>query len=66
MVEPAGSASTMPSPRPRRTRRLAGHLRRWGPYWVVALALLAASQMLWRWQTWNVRMLLEAMAAGTP
>jgi len=56
----------MPISRPRRTRRLAGHLRRWGSYWVVAIALLAASQMLWRWQTWNVRMLLAGTGAGTP
>lgn len=66
MAEPAGAAQTMPVPLPRRTRRLAGHLRRWGPYWVVAIALLAASQMLWRWQTWNVRVLLAGTGAGTP
>ncbi len=44
--------------------RLRKHLRRWGPHWVVALTLLAASQMLWRWQTWSVRVLLAP--GGSP
>ena len=42
-------------------RRLQRHLRRWGPYWVVGFTLLAASQMLWRWQTWGVRHLLAQL-----
>lgn len=42
-------------------RRIASGLRRWGPFVVVGLALLAASQMLWRWQTWTVRTLLDAL-----
>ncbi|AEG94263.1 hypothetical protein [Ramlibacter tataouinensis] len=42
------------------TRRLARHLQRWGAYWVAALALLAASEVLWWWQTWPVRELLPA------
>lgn len=49
----------MPSPRRPRGRRLARHLRRWGAHWMVGLALLAASQMLWRWQTWKLRTLLQ-------
>lgn len=48
-------------PRPRRPVR---RLRRWAPYLVVALALLATSEMLWLWQTWPVRHLL-AISAGT-
>lgn len=56
----------MQAPRPRRHRRLLNHLRLWGPYWVVAIALLAASQMLWRWQTWSVRMLVAGLAGGAP
>ena len=40
------------------------HLRRWGPMWIIGLALLAASQMLWLWQSWPVRDLLSAMGAG--
>ncbi len=47
----------MPSPWRNRLRR---HLRPCGPCWAVGLALLAASQMLWRWQTWSVRTLLAA------
>ena len=49
-------------PRPRRT----GAFRRWAPYLVAALALLATSEMLWQWQTWPVRELLAISAGGTP
>lgn len=44
--------------------RLARHLRRWGPFWVVGIALAAISEMLWRWETWTVRALLETLAQG--
>lgn len=44
--------------------RLWRHLRRWGPHWVVGLTLLAASQMLWRWQTWGVRTLVDSLAGS--
>lgn len=43
-------------------RRLARHLRRWSVFWLVALALLAASQAVWWWQTWPVRALLDSLA----
>lgn len=48
------------TPRLPLTRRLARHVQRWGAYWVAALALLAASEALWRWQTWPVRELLSS------
>ncbi len=47
-------------PRTRCARRWLA-LRRWLPFGIVGLALLAASQMLWRWQTWTVRALLDAL-----
>jgi hypothetical protein len=50
---------------PRRPRR-PGALRRWAPYLVAALALLATSEMLWQWQTWPVRELLAISAGSAP
>ncbi len=46
-----------------RTRR---SLREWAPFGVVGLALLAASEVLWWWQTWTVRTLLEALGPLPP
>lgn len=34
-----------------RARRIKRHARRWAPCAVVAITLLATSQMLWTWQT---------------
>lgn len=39
--------------------KLRRHWQRWAPFWVVAAALLAASEMLWLWQTSPVRELLS-------
>ena len=51
----------------RRVRmRLGLHLRRWGAHWVVGAGLLAASEMLWRWQTWPVRDMLSATVGTGP
>ena len=44
-------------PAPERRRRL---FARWLPVVLVAAFLLGASQVLWLWQTWPVRHLLEA------
>ena len=42
------------------------HLREWGAYWAFALALLAASEMLWRWHTSPVReMMANTLGAGS-
>ncbi|MEJ7929189.1 hypothetical protein WG922_04310 [Ramlibacter sp. AN1015] len=48
----------------RRRGRVARHLRRFGVFWLVALALLIASQMLWQWHTWPVRDLMDAVSTG--
>lgn len=53
----------MPTPRLPARHRLARGLRRWGPFWIVGLTLLAASEMLWQWQTWPVRALLASLGA---
>jgi hypothetical protein len=46
--------------------RLKRHLRQWGAYWAFALALLAASEMLWRWHTSPVReMMTTTLGAGS-
>lgn len=39
---------------------------RWLPVAAGALALLAASQALWLWQTWPVRELLAPPVQATP
>lgn len=44
------------APRPGRLRR---HLGRWGGIYLAALALLALSEVVWIWQSWPVRQLLE-------
>ena len=41
------------------------HLRRWGAIYAVAALLLGLSQLLWQWQTWPVRALLQATQLGT-
>ena len=40
--------------------RRGGLFARWLPVVFVAVFLLGASQLLWLWQTWPVRHLLEA------
>lgn len=52
-----------PTPTPARP----GRLRRWAPVALAAGLLLAASQLVWTWQTWPVRQLLalEAPPAGS-
>lgn len=42
--------------------------RQWLQFVAAALALLAASEVLWLWQSWPVRELLQpaAAAAATP
>jgi hypothetical protein len=49
-----------PRGRPGRVRRF---LRRWGGACAGALALAVASQLLWWWQTWPVRQLVDAPPA---
>jgi hypothetical protein len=46
-------------------RWLARHWREWGPYWVVAASLALISEMLWLWQTWPVRELLQVTSGST-
>lgn len=59
------SAMSLPRLAPPRKSRLLRALRRWAPYGIVAGGLLAASEMLWLWQTWPVREMLST-AAGVP
>lgn len=45
-------------------RRFKRHARRWTSCAIVALSLLATSQMLWAWQTWKLRTLLAVLMEG--
>lgn len=45
------------APRPGRLKR---HLARWGAIYLAAVVLLGLSQVVWIWQSWPVRHLLEA------
>ncbi len=48
----------------RTAHTLVRHLRAALP-WALALGLLLGlSQLLWRWQTWKVRQLLDLVAGG--
>lgn len=47
-------------------RPLKERLLRWAPYGAVALMLLVASEILWRWQTWPVRELLGSTGVAGP
>ncbi len=49
---------------PRRRRTWRRQARRWGPFAIIALALVAASQMLWVWQSWPVRDLMAVMGVA--
>jgi len=44
------------APRPGRLRR---HLARWAGIYMAALGLLVLSELVWIWQSWPVRHLLE-------
>jgi type VI secretion system protein ImpK len=43
-----------------------GAARRWLGLALGAVALLAVSEVLWLWQTWPVRELLQSVPAATP
>ncbi|TFZ05173.1 hypothetical protein EZ313_00375 [Ramlibacter henchirensis] len=53
-----------PTPPDRPHGRIRRFAARWAGVLVAALVLLALSQALWWWETWPVRRLLDAPAAG--
>ncbi len=49
-----------------RAQRIARRFLRYRVYAGVFAALLCLSELLWRWQTWTLRQLLDLATGGRP
>lgn len=56
----------MRSQRVVRAQRIARRFLRYRLHAAVFAALLGLSELLWRWQTWTLRQLLELTLSGRP
>lgn len=49
-----------------RAHRILRSIAHAAPYAVVGLAMLGLSELVWLWQTWKVRRLLDLLAGVQP